>query len=92
MQKTELKQRDDAVPGAASSAEGEANATPTAAYIAQMANELARLARFTRLDLLTHLLDMARLEAEICVESASECASLADAAMRAHRDRGSAAS
>lgn len=42
------------------------NARPesTALYIAQMTNELAKLARFTRLDVLTYLLDMARLEAE----------------------------
>lgn len=39
-------------------------AESTALYIAQMANELAKLARFTRLDVLTYLLDMARLEAE----------------------------
>ncbi len=90
MQKMELEQRDGAMPGAAPSGETKADAAPTAAYIAQMANELARLARFTRFGVLTHLLDMARLEAEICVGSASECASLDDAGMRAHRNRGRA--
>jgi hypothetical protein len=44
----------------------ESSAHSTALYIAQMTNELARLARFGRLGLLTYLLDMARLEAEIC--------------------------
>jgi len=38
----------------------------TALYIAQLTGELARLAHFGRLDLLTYLLEMARLEAEIC--------------------------
>ncbi|WOJ88849.1 hypothetical protein RZS28_13670 [Methylocapsa polymorpha] len=44
----------------------DAGAQSTALYIAQMTGELARLAHFGRLGLLTHLLEMARLEAEIC--------------------------
>jgi hypothetical protein len=42
----------------------EATAQSTALFIAQMTAELAQLAHFGRLGLLTYLLDMARLEAE----------------------------
>ena len=49
--------------------EAEAGARATAAYIAQMTDELIKLARFGRLDLLSYLLEMAKLEAEICVRT-----------------------
>ena len=49
--------------------EAEASARATAAYIAQMTDELIKLARFGRLDLLSYLLEMAKLEAEICVRT-----------------------
>lgn len=39
-------------------------AQSTAVYIAQMTEELGKLARAARLDLLTYLLDIVRLEAE----------------------------
>ncbi|WP_210253663.1 hypothetical protein [Methylocella tundrae] len=45
----------------------EPEARSTAIYIAQMAAELIKLARRERLDLLTHLLEMAKLEAEFSV-------------------------
>ncbi len=46
---------------------GEESAESTVIYIAQMTAELVKLARFRRLDLLAYLLEIARLEAEICV-------------------------
>jgi hypothetical protein len=49
--------------------EAEAEARATAAYIAQMTDELIKLARFDRLDLLSYLLEMAKLEAEICART-----------------------
>ncbi len=79
MQTTETKRQGGAAQAANASNPIDADAVPTAAYIAQMANELARLARFTGLNLLTHLLDMARLEAEICARAGSEYASFDDA-------------
>jgi hypothetical protein len=42
--------------------EAEADAPATAAYIAQMTDELIKLAHFDRLDLLTYLLEMAKLD------------------------------
>lgn len=42
-------------------------ARSTAVYIAQMTVELIKLAHHERLDLLSHLLEMAKLEAEFCV-------------------------
>lgn len=41
-----------------------ANAASVAEYIADMTGELARLAGAARLDMLTYLLNMARMEAE----------------------------
>ncbi len=44
-------------------AKPEANSEDVAAYLAQMSDEMSRLARSAGLDLLAYFLDMARLEA-----------------------------
>jgi len=50
-------ERDEGEPGAADQA-------AAAHYIAEMSEELAKMATARRLDMLAYLLDMARLEAE----------------------------
>ena len=63
-----LKQRIASAPvpsGPASAGQGRGPSAPeTAAYVAEMAGQLARLAAQARLDLLAHFLTMARIEAE----------------------------
>jgi hypothetical protein len=49
--------------GGSAADKAEVSALETAQYIAEFAAELSFLARETRLDLLSYLLDMARLEA-----------------------------
>lgn len=47
---------------------GPASPAEVASYIAELAGELARLARSTELDLLAYLLDMAEREASLTAE------------------------
>jgi hypothetical protein len=57
-------------------AAGEAGrvSSPSAAarYIATLSNELAEIARHHRLDVLAHILEMARLEADQIAQSAAD--------------------
>jgi hypothetical protein len=61
---------EDELPVASTQAEAEVQRSPTwtqaeaAQYIAAMAGELSLLARHAKLDLVSYLLDMARLEAD----------------------------
>ncbi len=63
-----LKQRIASAPvpsGPVGAGPGRGPSAPeTAAYVAEMAGQLARLAAQARLDLLAHFLTMARIEAE----------------------------